>query len=186
MTKKWHWGFGFEHPTVGFGASSRGGFWGLGLFRSRFFEGGELRIAILSLLSEGPKHGYQLMKEMKERSGGAYQASAGSIYPTLQQLEDEGLIESEREDGRRVYRLTPAGKKELKDDPDTAKRIWERVASWEQFGNIGMEIMSRFYALGEPLNNAFRWAAGNPEREEKLRSVILRMARELDELTKQP
>lgn len=184
MTKKWNWGFAFEQPQFGIGAATRHGFWGLGMFKSRF-EGGELRIAILSLLSEGPKHGYQLMKEMKERSGGTYQASAGSIYPTLQQLEDEGLIESEREDGRRVYRLTPAGKKELNDDPDSAKRIWERVASWEQFGNISMGILTMFAPLGEPLNNAFKWAAGNPEREEKLRALLLATARELDELTRE-
>ena len=184
MTKKWHWGYAFEQPGFGFGAASRHGFWGLGLFKSRF-EGGELRIAILSLLSEGPKHGYQLMKEMKERSGGTYQPSAGSIYPTLQQLEDEGLIDSEREDGRRVYHLTPAGKKELKDDPDLAKRIWERVASWEQFGNIGVELMTMFAPLGEPLNKAFKWAVGHPEREDKLRALLLATARALDELTRE-
>src|SRR5215467_12820508 len=109
-----------------------GGAWGAwigmtGFQKPRFFESGEVRIAILSLLSEGPKHGYQLMKEMKERSGGVYQASAGSIYPTLQQLEDEGLIESETKDGKRVYKLTPAGRKELESDPESVRRIWERA-----------------------------------------------------------
>ena len=57
-------------------------------FGRRFFESGEVRLAILSLLSDGPKHGYQLMKDLEERSGGLYKASAGSIYPTLQQLVD--------------------------------------------------------------------------------------------------
>src|SRR5690242_4843816 len=79
--------------------------WG-GPGSSRFFEGGEVRLAILSLLSEGPKHGYQLMKEMKERSGGLYRASAGTIYPTLQMLEDEGLIEAVQQEGKRAFRLT--------------------------------------------------------------------------------
>src|SRR5436309_1137662 len=83
----------------------------------RFFEAGEVRLAILSLLSEGPKHGYQLMKEMKDRSGGAYSASAGSVYPTLQQLEDEGLVEAEMQGGRRVYKLTDEGRQELAKDP---------------------------------------------------------------------
>ena len=96
------WGFG-QFP--GFAPFAFGG-------RSRLFEAGEVRLAILSLLSEGPKHGYQLMKEMRERSNGAYRASAGSVYPTLQQLEDEELIESDQQSGRRVYRLTGAGKKE--------------------------------------------------------------------------
>ena len=184
--KKWQLGFTPQKPVVGIGASlAGGGFWGLGLFKPRFFEGGELRIAILSLLSDEPKHGYQLMKEMKERSGGTYHASAGSIYPTLQQLEDEGLILSRREDSRRVYRLTPAGKKELKNDPEMAKRIWERAASWEQLGLASVATMTMFSPLGGPLNTALKWAAGHPEREEKLRTTILRIARELDELIRE-
>jgi len=58
----------------------------------RFFGFGEARLAILSLLKEGPKHGYQLIKELEQRSGGLYRASAGTVYPTLQQLEDEKLL----------------------------------------------------------------------------------------------
>src|SRR6266853_2556537 len=92
--------------------------------RARFFESGEIRLAILSLLSEGPKHGYQLMKELKDRSGGMYRASAGSVYPTLQQLEDEGLVQSDTQDGRRTYRLTPEGISELDREKETVERIW--------------------------------------------------------------
>src|SRR5258708_10581372 len=107
------------------------GQWNRGLgymgWRGRFFESGEIRLAILSLLSEGPKHGYQLMKEMKERSGGMYRASAGSVYPTLQQLEDEGLVRAEMQNGRRVYQLTDEGRKELERDPIGVRRIWERA-----------------------------------------------------------
>ena len=88
---------------------------------------------MLSLLSEGPKHGYQLMKEMSERSGGVYSASAGSVYPTLQQLEDEGLIEAAQQGGRRVYRLTAAGREELERDPETVRRIWERAEDCEDW-----------------------------------------------------
>jgi DNA-binding PadR family transcriptional regulator len=164
---------------------------GLGSQRPRFFEFGEVRIAILSLLSEGPKHGYQLMKEMKERSGGLYQASAGSVYPTLQQLEDEGLIESEQKDGKRVYKLTPAGQKELESDPESVRRIWERAESWEDWGrNCGPEVWSMFGdmgSLGQLIKHAVRaarWAAGRPEREEKLRAILSRTSRELEELAK--
>ena len=66
--------------------------------RGRFFEFGEVRLAILSLLEEGPKHGYQLIKDLSERSGGLYRASAGTVYPTLQQLEDEELVQSDSQD----------------------------------------------------------------------------------------
>src|SRR5204863_9492712 len=95
--------------------------------RVRFFEFGELRLALLSLLGEGPMHGYQLMKAIEERSGGMYRGSAGSIYPTLQQLEDEGLIKGDRQQGRRVYSVTDAGREELDKDPDAVRRIWERA-----------------------------------------------------------
>jgi DNA-binding PadR family transcriptional regulator len=87
--------------------------WGPWVGRGRFFGAGEVRLALLDLLKEEPKHGYQLMKELEARSGGLYQASAGSVYPTLQQLEDEGLVVSEQRDGKRVYRITEAGLSEL-------------------------------------------------------------------------
>src|SRR3984885_8471484 len=79
--------------------------------KGRFFGAGEIRLAILSLLSEGPKHGYQLMKELGERSGGVYRASAGSVYPPPQQLEDERLIRVKKEGGRKVHSLMKAGQK---------------------------------------------------------------------------
>ena len=106
------------------GAESRGNWAGMTFGPgARFFEFGEVRLAILSLLKEGPKHGYQLMKEMTERSGGMYRASAGSIYPTLQQLEQDVLIESHQKQGRRVYRLTAAGRTELVSSDASTTRV---------------------------------------------------------------
>ena len=171
------------------GASAWGPWAAFGAGPGRFFEFGEIRLAILSLLEEGPKHGYQLMKEMKDRSGGMYRASAGSVYPTLQQLEDEGLIESEQKDGRRVYKLTQAGREELASDPDGVRRIWERAESWEDWGRcMGPEVFAIFGPVGGMVKSAFRaarWAAGRAEREERLRAILLRASRELDELIKE-
>src|SRR5215469_15080564 len=121
---KQHWAFGGQHPFAAFAFGRRG----------RFFESGEIRLAVLSLISEGPKHGYQLMKELQERSNGVYRASAGSVYPTLQQLEDEGLIEAEVQNGRRVYRITAAGKAELEKESATVREIWERAEECEDWG----------------------------------------------------
>ena len=81
--------------------------------RGRFFGAGEVRIAILSLLAEKPRHGYDLMKEIETRSSGSYRVSAGTMYPALQQLEDEGMIVSETRDGKRVYQITELGRAEL-------------------------------------------------------------------------
>ena len=72
---------------------------------------GDMRAAILALLAEEPMHGYQIIQVISERSGGNWTPSPGSVYPTLQHLEDEGLIEpAPSESGRRVYTLTEAGR----------------------------------------------------------------------------
>lgn len=71
---------------------------------------GDVRTAVLSLLSERPMHGYQIINEIAERSGGSWKPSAGSVYPTLQLLADEGLIEAEEQNGRKTYSLTDAGR----------------------------------------------------------------------------
>jgi DNA-binding PadR family transcriptional regulator len=74
---------------------------------------GDIRAAILALLAEKPMHGYQIIQELAERSGGAWRPSPGSVYPTLQQLEDEGLVRAvQSEAGRRVHELTEAGRAE--------------------------------------------------------------------------
>lgn len=71
---------------------------------------GDVRAAVLSLLAEKPMHGYQIIREIEERSGGSWKPSAGSVYPTLQLLADEGLITAEESNGRKTYALTEAGR----------------------------------------------------------------------------
>jgi DNA-binding PadR family transcriptional regulator len=155
-------------------------------FGRRFFESGEVRLAILSLLSEGPKHGYQLMKELEERSGGLYKASAGSIYPTLQQLEDEDLIHSSQENGKRVFSLTEAGRKELDENQETVRRIWERAQKWEEWGQyMHPEIFSVMKPIGGLMQAACRAAgraAGKIEMEERIRQILESARRELEQL----
>ena len=70
---------------------------------------GDVRIAILLALADEPMHGYQIMQRLEERSGGAWRPSPGSVYPTLQLLEDQGLIKGEENEGRRVFSLTEGG-----------------------------------------------------------------------------
>ena len=85
---------------------------------------GAIRDATLALLAEQPMHGYQVMQELAERSGGRWHPSAGSVYPTLQQLEDEGLVTVEDRDGRRTFALTDAGRTAATAIP--AERPWSR------------------------------------------------------------
>ena len=153
---------------------------------SRFFESGEIRLALLSLLSEGPKHGYQLMKEISERSGGVYRASAGSVYPTLQQLEDEGLVEAAQQSGRRVFSLTAAGRAELERDPETVRRIWERAERCEDWSQwVGPDSFMVWGPLTELVKSGLR-AAGRAharhEGPERVRAILDRARHELDAL----
>jgi|SRR5581483_6913680 len=154
--------------------------------RSRFFESGEVRLALLSLLREGPKHGYQLMKELAERSGGIYKASAGSVYPTLQQLEDEGMIASEVINGRKTYHLTDAGIEELDKDPEGVRRIWERAEKWEEFGQfMNPEVLPMMRPLVELARVAWKTGSrirGDHEKEGRMRDIFETARRHLEEL----
>lgn len=98
---------------------------------------GDVRTAVLSLLAEKPMHGYQIINEIAERSGGSWKPSAGSVYPTLQLLADEGLITAEEQNGRKTYSLTDAG-------AAVAEEAAETPAPWE---SSGPRDHTRFAAL---------------------------------------
>ena len=83
---------------------------------------GDVRAAVLALLKESPMHGYQIIHEIEERSGGAWKPSPGSVYPTLQLLADEGFIQAEESNGRKTYSLTETGR--LVADAADAKAPW--------------------------------------------------------------
>lgn len=93
----------------GFGRFGGRGPGGPGRRRQR----GQVRVALLAALRDGPGHGYDLMNRLQARTDGAWRPSAGSIYPTLQQLDDEGLVTSIESDGKRVYAIAAAGTAEL-------------------------------------------------------------------------
>src|SRR3954453_17698124 len=85
---------------------------------------GDVRSAVLALLDDRAMHGYEMITELEERTGGRWRPSAGSIYPTLQLLEDEGLVTAEEVEGRKVYSLTETGQKAAPDRTEEA-RPWE-------------------------------------------------------------
>ena len=107
-------------PAGGFGGNNIDAMWqAVEELRSRFEKHGstragkgEVRAAVLALLAERPMHGYQIIREIEDRSGGAWKPSAGSVYPTLQLLADEGSIKAEESNGRKIYSLTESGREE--------------------------------------------------------------------------
>src|SRR6266699_6503692 len=94
----------------------------------RFFGRGDLKFALLELLQERPMHGYEMMKALEEKSGGFYAPSPGSIYPTLQMLEDRGLVSVREAEGKKVYSITDTGRAFLaerqKDDDEFPGAWW--------------------------------------------------------------
>ena len=123
------------------GRGRRGGPWGFGrgaLFpfgrfgppmgwRGPRVGRGDVRAAVLALLAEKPLNGYQVMQELAERSQGFWRPSPGSVYPALQQLEDEGLVRAEESEGRRTFQLTDAGRAYVEAHKDEVTAPWETV-----------------------------------------------------------
>src|SRR4051794_38537649 len=130
-------GFGPGHGP-GFGPGHGPGFGPAGLFggaggpgfhgrRGRRARRGDVRAALLLLLAEEPRNGYQLMQEIEQRSGGVWRPSPGSVYPALAQLEDEGLVRTEEREGRRVYALTDDGRAHVEGQHDQPPPPWEEL-----------------------------------------------------------
>jgi len=95
--------------------------------RGRFFDHGDLRLVILRLISEQPRHGYELIKEIEERAGGAYAPSPGVVYPTLTLLEETGLVTAEAQGGKKLYSITPEGEAQLVASEGQVAGIFQRM-----------------------------------------------------------
>lgn len=115
------------------------GGWGHGGGRGPRARRGDVRLALLVLLGEEPRNGYALMQEIELRSEGAWRPSPGSVYPTLQQLEDEGLITQAEREGRNVFELTEAGRRALADRGEDATAPWDAVK--EEAGPAPRQVM---------------------------------------------
>jgi DNA-binding PadR family transcriptional regulator len=126
-------GFGHGRGGRGFGpfAPLGGGGRGDGPFgrRGRFFEQGDLRWVLLGLIAEKPSHGYELIKAIEERLGGAYSPSPGVVYPTLTLLEDMGLIAASQSEGaRKAFAITDEGRAALETNKATIEAIFQKMA----------------------------------------------------------
>jgi DNA-binding PadR family transcriptional regulator len=104
---------------------------GPGFGRGPKVRRGDVRAAILALLAEEPMHGYQIITELVERSGGVWRPSPGSVYPTLSALEDQGLVTADKAEGKRVFALTPEGRTEAEAAGD-GPAPWEEAAAGDR------------------------------------------------------
>ena len=158
-----HHGFGGFGPAGG----PRG--------RGRKARRGDIRTAALLLLAEEPRNGYQIMQEVQERSDGVWRPSPGSVYPALQQLEDEGLIRSQETDGRKLFALTDEGRAQVE------QRDADKPAPWEQMSG---DVSDQAHELGKLMREvAFAFAqvmrTGSEAQIGKAREVLATARRDL-------
>jgi DNA-binding PadR family transcriptional regulator len=140
----------------------------------RLFERGGLKFAILAHLKDKPRHGYDIIREMEEQSGGFYSPSPGAVYPTLQALEDQDLVTSATEDGKKVYTITEVGLAYLEEHKERAECHRER---WEAHWGPGPEGESLGLvndirdALGD-VKRAVRRSAGDSSKLKEIGAVL--------------
>lgn len=121
---RWGWDASFMSGIFGAEGRPRGRWSG-----GRMFEQGDLRYVVLRLLEEKPRHGYEIIKALEEKFGGAYAPSPGTVYPTLQLLEDLGYARIiPGSEGKKVYEITDAGRAHLTENRDTVDSIFDRIS----------------------------------------------------------
>ena len=129
---------------------------------------GDIRTAVLAVLTEAPGHGYDVMQNLEDKTGGAWRPSPGSVYPTLQLLEDEGLVISTERDGKRVFEITDAGRAEA------AERIEQAGGTpWELSGKgqrNGREVRDAFAQLYQAMKQVA--TVGTPEQTERGLAIV--------------
>jgi len=146
------------------------------------FESGEVKYVILRLLKEKPRHGYEVIKALEEKLGGWYTPSAGTIYPTLQLLEDQGYVRAVDTDGKKVYHITPEGEAFLEQHRDVLDEILERVGGAVRgFAGGAMgelsEALARLVRLA--FVEAWRASPGDP-RVQRILEILKKAAEEIE------
>ena len=172
-----------------FGPRKMKDFFGRGPWRGehgqgRVFGKGDLKYVILDLLQERPAHGYELIRALEEHFRGFYSPSPGSVYPTLQLLEDLGYVSAARQDGKKVYSITDEGRKFLQENRRSVQDIEDSAGE-----GLLPELAAEMRAICREVNGIGRFFGGDMrpgrlDREtlRRVRAVISRAAREIEDI----
>ncbi|OGN99776.1 MAG: hypothetical protein A2Y90_01215 [Chloroflexi bacterium RBG_13_52_12] len=149
---------------------------------SRLFEKGDLKYVILNLLKDKPSHGYEIIRAMEDHFHGFYTPSAGSVYPTLQMLDDMGYVSSSERDGKKVYTITEEGKNFLKEQQEVIEKIECQMKDWWGPRDIGefhetiQEVRKLDRLVGRRAQNL------GPEKWSAIKDIISRACREVEDI----
>ena len=161
----------FHHER--FGRSSR---------RGLAFRKGDLKFVILGLLQEKPRHGYDIIRELEDRSEGLYKPSPGVIYPTLQMLEEMGYATSREEEGKKVYTVTEEGARFLAESREAAGDMKDRIRKRWSFRNIGRMagVMREYHSLEHVIGDGFR--SLDEDKATRVREILARARRDIEDI----
>lgn len=151
--------------------------------RRRRFDSGEMKYVILKVLEDKPRHGYDVMKEIQTRLGGWYTPSPGTVYPTLQWLEDAGLVQGKEDQGRRVYGITDEGRQFLRDNKGIVEDIFDRVQETvERAAGSGMSAVHK--ATGRVVKEVYRasWRRDSDEVCRRIAEILDRATADIQAL----
>ncbi len=153
-------------------------------------ERGDLRYVILDLLENQPSYGYELIRALEDRFHGFYSPSPGTVYPTLQWLQDLGYVTAAEQDGRKMYTITDEGRRFLAARGPKVEEVWERMAGWwspfdrHEFHGEMRDFAREMRDMGKNLRHDMRWA--DPDKLRRVREVVTRAAREIDAILHEP
>jgi DNA-binding PadR family transcriptional regulator len=165
-----HGGFG---GSRGEGAGGRRGWPDLFGERPVRAERGNVRYLVLDAIAETPRHGYEIMQVIEQKSGGSYRPSPGVIYPTLQLLEELGHVKVSERDGKKTYAITAAGSRELEEHREDVAGFYEQSEDvWEDYGDALHDVMHRVRKLMHSFGRAARRGRLTPSRIAKVRTIL--------------
>ena len=174
---------GFGGRDGGFGGGRGGGHRGGG--RRRVFDGEELQLLLLALTAEQPRHGYDLIREIEDRTGGTYAPSPGVVYPTLTLLDEMGLVDEVKEEGaRRRFAITDAGLAHLEEKKATVEAVLAKL------GELGAErartdrapIRRAMMGLGMAVRSTMHDEGSDPERAHQIAAILDEAAQRIERL----
>ena len=148
---------------------------------ARFLEHGDLRLLVLHLINEKPRHGYEIIKAIEELAGGAYAPSPGVIYPTLTMLEELGQVESTTEGTRKNFAITPAGAEALAENQDAVNLLLGKIAA-AQPREVAAPVIRAMENLRTALRMKFETKPATPEVTRKIADLLDGMARQIEDL----
>ncbi len=153
--------------------------------RESRFERGDIKYVVLDLLRDRPSYGYEIIRALEDRFGGLYTPSAGTVYPTLQMLEEMGYVTSLQSEGRKIYTITPAGLQFLEEQKSQVADVRERMSGWWDRKSSSVEVQDMVGRMKDMLRTVkHNRRYMSPEKLQQIRAILERAQREIEDLLK--